>query len=110
MTLVLFGLTAIAVTRPLSSAPPSSIGLGPMGVHTVPSRLMGRVPHPPQCPGPAESWHLDRARAFGSHLEGWRGSRRTRPRRAAAATAALRSHKRPPMAVLRLQVGAAPCP
>src|SRR5215471_16138657 len=36
----LFGLTAIEETRPLSLAPPSEIGLGPIGLHAVPMRLM----------------------------------------------------------------------
>src|SRR5664279_5238058 len=40
----LFGLTAMEETRPLSLAPPSEIGLGPIGLHAVPMRLMATPP------------------------------------------------------------------
>src|ERR1017187_3972730 len=40
----LLGLIAIDDTRPLSLVPPSEIGLGPIGVHTVPLRLMTGSP------------------------------------------------------------------
>src|ERR1035438_3708309 len=59
MMLGLLGLMAIDDTRPLSLVVPSATGLGPIGVHTVPLRLMSGPPsslgpHPPAwLPGPA---------------------------------------------------------
>src|SRR2546421_8112381 len=40
MMLLLFGLTAMAVTRPFAVIAPWSMGLGPIGAQTVPFRLI----------------------------------------------------------------------
>src|ERR1022692_2394822 len=59
MMLGLLGLMAIDDARPLSLVVPWATGLGPIGVHTVPLRLMSGPPsslgpHPPAwLPGPA---------------------------------------------------------